>query len=293
MDVNPQTEPAAPTFGAGTPASTAASQKPSEASPREGDSLLGFAWFVVKLVLAVLILRTFIIAPFSIPSESMLPRLWQGDYLIASKWSYGYSNYSLPFGLSVGEGRLLASPPERGDVVIFKHPVDEQDYVKRVIGLPGDTVQMIGGQIVINGETVSKDPIADFHIPVSPNASCAFGERRSSGARDTPFCSYNRFREELPNGRPVDVLDFGLSPGDATVIETVPEGHMFVMGDNRDYSRDSRFPARAGDAVGMVPQDKLVARARFVFWSTDGTAEWIKPWTWFTAARWDRIGTTL
>ena len=293
MDVNPQTDPAAPPFGAGTPAALAASQQPSETAAREGDSLLGFAWFLVKLVVAVLILRTFIIAPFSIPSESMLPRLWQGDYLIATKWSYGYSSYSLPFGLSVGEGRLFASPPERGDVVIFKHPIDEQDYVKRVIGLPGDTVQMIGGQIVINGETVSKEPIADFHIPVSPNASCAFGDRRPATADRAAYCSYDRFREELPNGRVVDVLDFGLTPGDATVIETVPEGHMFVMGDNRDYSRDSRFAAMAGGAVGMVPQDKLVARARIVLWSTDGTAEWIKPWTWFTAARWDRIGTTL
>lgn len=293
MDVKPQTDPATPLLGRDAGSRASHRHDAGMPSAREPDSVLGFAGFVVKLVLAVLILRTFVVAPFSIPSESMLPRLWQGDFLIATKWSYGYSRYSLPFDAPGLTGRLFASQPERGDVVIFKHPVDDTDYVKRVIGLPGDTVQMLGGRVVINGELVPKQAMADFAIPISPNASCTFGERRPGDADGALLCTYSRFHERLGDGKSIEVLDFGLAPGDDTPVATVPEGHLFVMGDNRDYSRDSRFPALAGDGVGMVPQDKLVARARFVFWSTDGTAEWIRPWTWFSAARWDRIGSIL
>lgn len=291
MDVKPQTDPATPPLRSDGPRAGSHAVARGGRSGAGSDSFLGFSWFLLKLLLAVLILRSFVIAPFSIPSESMLPRLWQGDYLIATKWSYGYSNYSLPFDVPLFSGRIFAGEPQRGDIVIFKHPVDEQDYIKRVIGLPGDTVQMIDGEVVLNGEALPKRAIADFTIPISPNSICIFGDRRlGDGAA---MCSYDRFRETLPGGASVDVLDFGLSPADATPIATVPEGQMFVMGDNRDHSRDSRFPALAGDAVGMVPQDKLVGRAWFIFWSTDGTAEWIKPWTWFSAARWDRIGVTL
>ncbi len=300
MDVKPQTEPAA--LSMSSRAESQVDQSVNQASASAGqsdpktDSLASFAWFLVKLVAAVFVLRIFVIAPFSIPSESMLPGLWQGDYIVATKWSYGYSKHSLPFGTSLPDGRIFASEPERGDIVIFKHPVDNQDYVKRVIGLPGDTVQMLGGQVVINGEFVAKEPVEDFRIAITPNASCTFGDRVPAAAGDsTPGgggtqCAYRRFREELPEGKSVEVLDFGLSPGDGTSIATVPEGQMFVMGDNRDYSRDSRFPALAGDGVGMVPHDNLVGRARIVFWSSDGSAQWFKPWTWFSAARWDRIG---
>ncbi|MEO0417389.1 MAG: signal peptidase I [Pseudomonadota bacterium] len=293
MDVKPQTDPISASLAQGAASPDRSDTKQGESDRGGSDGLFGFAWFLFKLVLLVLVLRIFVIAPFSIPSESMLPKLWHGDYLVATKWSYGYSSNSLPFEAPLPPGRIFASQPERGDVVIFKHPVDRQDYVKRVIGLPGDTVAMIGGQVVINGEFVAKERIADFTLAISAHSPCAFGEKRSGADGESDRCAYIQFRETLPGGVSHDTLDFGLSPGDGVPIATVPDGHMFVMGDNRDYSRDSRFPALAGDGVGMVPQDNLVGRVWLIFWSTDGSAEWAKPWTWFSAARWDRIGRAL
>lgn len=257
------------------------------------DSFLRQIGFVLKLVVAVLIIRTFVFAPFSIPSESMLPRLWNGDYLIASKWSYGYSDYSLPFKASVIPGRILANQPERGDVVIFKHPIDQQDYIKRVIGLPGDEIGMRGGRIMLNGTLIEAEPMAPFVIDVTANTPCGPGAQDEQISDEGHTCSYRRFRETLPGGATYEVLDLGLTPGDTMVPVTVPTGHIFVMGDNRDNSRDSRFPAMAGDAVGLVPQANLVGRAQVIIWSTDGSAQWINPWTWFSAARWQRIGTGL
>ncbi|MDD3800237.1 MAG: signal peptidase I [Novosphingobium sp.] len=252
-----------------------------------------FLVFLAKLVIIVLVFRSFVFAPFTIPSESMLPRLEDGDYLLASKWSYGYSRYSLPLGVPLIPGRIFASLPERGDVAIFKAPpLNDVDYIKRVIGLPGDTVQMKGGVLYLNGEAVKKERLADFVIPESPNTDCAsiLFEAVQDGQA---VCRYPRFRETLPNGRSYDVLDFGHTPQDDTDPVVVPEGELFMMGDNRDNSQDSRFPPRPGGGIGLVPQENLVGKATIVMWSTDGSAEWLKPWTWFTAARWSRIGGTF
>lgn len=250
-----------------------------------------FFWFLVKLVLAVLVFRTFIFTSFMIPSESMMPRLLEGDYLFAAKWPYGYSRASLPLDIDVGGGRLFGRLPERGDVVIFKHPVDRVDYIKRVIGLPGDTVQMVAGQLVINGRPVPRRRIADFVVPQRPNEGCKAGVQFTVHLDDgRPACRYPRYRETLPNGVSYDVLDLGVRPQDTTEPVIVPEGRLFLMGDNRDNSLDSRFEPIANQGVGLVPIDNVAARASFMFFSTDGTAEWLKPWTWFTAARWERIG---
>ena len=272
----PQAEPAG--------ASAAQDRKKEEGS---------FFVFLLKLVVVVLVFRSFIFSPFTIPSESMLPKLMNGDYLLAAKWPYGFSKYSLPGEPDLFDGRVLASQPDRGDVVIFKHPIDGTDYIKRVIALPGDTVAMTGGQVVLNGEMLAKERLGDFLLPVSANTSCAWGavEERDTGGRDV--CRYARFRETLPSGRSYEVLDFGPGPADNYGPVIVPEGAMFLMGDNRDNSQDSRFAANPGGGIGLVPQDLLVGKATIVLWSTDGGAEWLLPWTWFSAARWNRIGTTF
>ena len=253
-----------------------------------------FPVFVLKLVLIVAIFRSFIFSPFNIPSESMLPRLENGDYLLAAKWPYGYSSYSLPFSLPLLPQRLLASQPERGDVVIFKQPpLNDIDYIKRVIGLPGDTVQMMGGVLQLNGQAVPKQRVADFEIAVSANTRCYSPQFAAKRADGTDVCRYPRYKETLPGGKTYFVLDLGPRPQDDTAPVIVPEGKLFLMGDNRDNSEDSRFEAVPGGGIGLVPQDNLVGRATVMMFSTDGSAEWLKPWTWFTAARWDRIGGTF
>ncbi len=253
-----------------------------------------FPVFLVKLVLIVAFFRSFVFSPFNIPSESMLPRLENGDYLLAAKWPFGYSSYSLPFSAPLLPHRIFASQPKRGDVVIFKSPPgNKTDYIKRVIGLPGDTVQMIGGQLHLNGVPVPKVKIADFVIPVSANTVCIAPEFEATEQDGKATCHYPQFRETTPEGKSYNVLDLGYRPQDDTPPVIVPAGQVFLMGDNRDNSMDSRFPAVEGGGIGLVPQDNLVGRATVVMWSTDGSANWLLPWTWFTAARYDRIGGTF
>ena len=270
--------------------STAPSVSPAKKEKKEEN----FFVFLIKLAVIVLVFRSFFLSPFNIPSESMLPRLLVGDYLLAQKWAYGYSRHSLPFGLPLIPGRIFASEPERGDVVIFKAPpLEDTDYIKRVIGLPGDTVQMVDGLLHLNGEPVKQERIADFRVAISPNTGCAAAEFYTIRPDGVAFCSYPRFRETLPGGRSYEVLDLGISPADNTAPVIVPEAMMFLLGDNRDNSQDSRFAAQPGGGIGLVPQDNLVGKAGLMMWSTDGSSSWLKPWTWFIAARWDRIGGTF
>lgn len=244
--------------------------------------------FLVTFFILAAILRIFIVAPFVIPSGSMLPRMLIGDYLFVSKWSYGYSRYAIPFGLASFDGRFFASEPKRGDVVVARHPAAGHDIVKRLIGLPGDTIEMRGGILVLNGKPVPKVRIADFTPAVSPNSPCR-QVFRGRGEQSPGPCAYPRYRETLPGGRSYEVLDQGDGVADETERFTVPAGHYFLIGDNRDDSADSRFPVTS-DGVGFLPAANLIGKAQLTFFSTDGSAEWLKPWTWFSAARWDRLG---
>lgn len=242
-----------------------------------------FFTFLLKLALFVAVLRSFVFAPFSIPSESMMPRLLVGDYLVVTKWPYGFSRHSLPFSVPLISGRVFAKLPERGDVIVFKEPPEDRvDVIKRVIGLPGDLLQMRGGQLFINNRPVPKVRVADLVIPVSPNTRCLTPQSNQGTS-----CRYARYREALPNGKSYDVLDFGAYPADDTGVYRVPAGQLFLMGDNRDDSADSRYEA---GGFGFVPLENVVGRASLSVYSTDGSAHYLKPWTWFSAARWSRIG---
>lgn len=286
----PAPSSASPAQGDKAQADKAQRDKRSE-QPKKDESFIAFLFW---LVLGVVVLRSFIISPFNIPSESMLPRLLNGDYLFASKWSYGYSKYSLPFSLPLIPGRVFASQPERGDVAIFKAPPgNDVDYIKRVIGLPGDEVQVKGGQVWLNGKPVPRVKQPDFVLPVTPNTHCYAPEFEGTDAKGKPVCNYPQYRETLPNGKSYNVLDLGQTPQDDTGVYVVPEGQMFMMGDNRDNSLDSRFPAVEGQGIGIVPQENLVGKASVMMFSTDGSANWFLPWTWFTAARWSRIGSVI
>lgn len=252
--------------------------------------------FLILLFLAALILRSFVIAPFSIPSGSMLPRTMIGDYLFVAKWPYGYSRFSFPFGIASFDGRMLESAPERGDVVVFRIPADGgQDLVKRLVGLPGDSVEMRDGTLFLNGREVPRTRIADYLMRVSPNTPCRAVDpsmkREVAGDDGGTYCAYPRFRETLPGGRSYLILDQVDAAADNFPATIVPAGHYFVMGDNRDDSLDGRFPVEVG-GVGFLPAENLIGRALITFFSTDGSADYLKPWTWFSAARWDRIGKT-
>ncbi len=250
--------------------------------------------FLLLFFLFAILLRTFVIAPFVIPSGSMLPELRIGDYLFVAKWPYGYSRYSIPFGLASFDGRILASEPRRGDIVVFRYPGEDEDYVKRLIGLPGDTVQMREGQIFLNGKPVPKVRIADWLMPVTPNSPCRYAGRVRPPTVEAgkSYCRYPRFRETLPGGRSYEVLDQIDGGADDTEVHAVPAGHYFMMGDNRDDSADSRFSLEQR-GVGLLPSDYVIGRALITFFSTDGSTEWIKPWTWVSAARWERVGRTF
>ncbi len=253
-------------------------------------------WELFLLLLAVLGVHSLIAKPFYIPSASMLPGLYIGDRLIVSKFPYGYSYLSPSFEvLPEMKGRLFGSLPERGDVVVLKSPTAHDDWIKRVIGLPGDTVEMRGGQLWLNGKAVPKVPEAPYVFAVAPvndppgsqgRMDCV-GEMLQQYAIKLPDgragCAFPRFRETLPSGKSYDVLDTADVGQDNYGPVIVPEGHLFLMGDNRDNSEDSRFDQLIG-GLGMLPIENLVGRAEFTTFSLDGNAT-LNPLSWFQSLR--------
>ena len=238
---------------------------------RSAGGILDTIKTIVYAVLIALVVRTVAYEPFNIPSGSMVPTLLVGDYLFVSKFSYGYSRYSLPLGLPLFSGRIFFHSPERGDVVVFKLPTDNStDYIKRVIGLPGDHIQMKNGILFINGQPVPRKRIEDYLY------------QEGNGAV-IPLAQYI---ETLPNGvqhRIIEMSDNG--PLDNTQEYVVPPGDFFMMGDNRDNSQDSRVLS----AVGYVPAENLIGKAQFIFFSTNGSARLWEFWKWPFAIRYGRL----
>ena len=229
----------------------------------------------VIAILLAMIIRTFLFEPFNIPSGSMIPNLLIGDYLFVSKYSYGYSKYSFPFGMGGFEGRINQKAPKRGDVIVFKLPTDTSvDYIKRLVGMPGDTVQMINGRLYINDRKVERENVGL--------------EEYDNGYGGTAKVTV--YKETLPGGVVHTVYEESDDgPLDNTEKFTVPENHYFMMGDNRDNSRDSRVL----DHVGYVPFDNLVGRADIIFFSTNGHANIVQFWKWPWTVRYDRLLTRI
>lgn len=224
---------------------------------------------VIAVILA-LVVRSFLYEPFNIPSGSMKPTLEIGDYLFVNKPSYGYSRFSFPFGVAPIDGRIFAHPPKQGDVIVFKLPTNTGiDYIKRLIGMPGDTVQVIDGRLYINHRLVHREPLGL--------------KRVEDGGVTVTMMEY---LETLPNGVVHQIYEEGDDrPLDNTPEFTVPEGHYFMMGDNRDNSQDSRVQ----QLVGFVPYDNLVGRAAFLFFSTNGYASLGEVWKWPMSIRYERL----
>jgi len=236
-----------------------------------GQEISEFAKTAIFAVLLALIIRTFFFEPFNIPSGSMKPTLLVGDYLFVSKPAYGYSRYSFPFALAPIEGRIGGKAPLRGDVIVFKLPTNTSvDYIKRIVALPGETVQVREGRLYINGKKVQREEKGYVDVDSDYGAPIRMME----------------YLETLPGGVQHSIYEEDDDmPLDNTPIYVVPEGHYFAMGDNRDHSQDSRVT----QLVGPIPLENIVGRADFLFFSTNGTGSLLKPWTWPSTMRTERF----
>jgi signal peptidase I len=242
----------------------------AEEKPSAAREILEVIKTVVYALLIALVLRIFLLQPFTIPSGSMEPNLYKGDYIVVTKFSYGYSRHAIPFSPPVFKGRIAGQKARRGDIVVFKLPSDgHTDYVKRVIGLAGDRIQMRQGLLYVNDKLVERAPLS----PVK-------NELPGGLVIDAP-----RFQEKLESGRTFVTQDFGPDADyDNTGVFIVPEGHYFMMGDNRDNSADSRVDPNLG-GVGFVPEENLVGKAQIILLSWKPAASLFLPWTWFSDAR--------
>jgi signal peptidase I len=236
----------------------------------------GGLWETIKIIpqalLIALVVRTLLFQPFNIPSGSLIPTLLIGDYLFVSKYSYGYSKHSIPFSPPLFSGRIWGTLPKRGDIAVFKLPKDNStDYIKRVIGLPGDRIQVVEGVLQINGRAVRRERIDDY------KTTDAFGQT----------ISVPQYTETLPEGvaHPVIERDGDRGFWDNTDVYVVPTDHFFMMGDNRDNSTDSRDQA----SVGFVPYENLVGRAEIIFFSIDESSSAWRIWDWPWTVRWNRM----
>ena len=273
---------------------------PAAQSPptKEGTDWWGELKAIFWLVLAVLAIHSFIAKPFYIPSESMMPGLLKGDRLVVSKFPYGWSWVSPSFHvLPRSDGRLFGRMPTPGDVVILTPPGATSDYIKRVIAIPGDSIEMVAGQLYINGKPVKRERRPAMRVPVDPNVPCEFDEPtdyRVTGDDGRLYCELPVVRETLANGRSFDTIDL---EQDGRVDDfakiTIPAGHVWVMGDNRDKSADSRVPTAEQGLGGPVPWENIGGRAEFITFSLDGTTQYLNPISWFTAFRGGRAGTSL
>ncbi|MCK0100250.1 signal peptidase I [Qipengyuania sp. S6317L1] len=273
---------------------------PAEDSDKEAINWWAELRGLTLMLLAVLAFHSFVAKPFYIPSTSMMPTLYVGDRLVVSKYPYGWSWASASFHvLPRGDWRILGSTPEYGDIVIPVHPTRDEDYIKRVVALPGDTIEVREGRIILNGEPVKREVVPPVRIPFEPELLCngspcldSYNAYRIREPDGSIWFEPPTYRETLPNGASYLVIDHRSQGLDNYGPYMVEQDEVFVMGDNRDESADSRAPAEARGLGDGIPLENIGGRAEFITFSLDGSATW-NPLSWFSAMRGDRAWTTL